>query len=158
MKLFDCRYDYETPAERGTGRIVLIAEDEDAAIAKAKMIGGADSNFTNCSAVEAFGGFIRMGEKVLADAIEVKREEAEKAEAQRLPRFHFQVAAMATVIARDRFAAYKQLSWMVKQDTPPDGLKRKVVSKEPLEETQSRFDRNAQYTETRIFQGGKAGG
>jgi hypothetical protein len=58
MKLFDCRYNYETREEKGVGRIAVTAKDENDAILKVQMIAGADSRCTNCTfRIASFSSF-----------------------------------------------------------------------------------------------------
>ena len=155
MDLFDCKYTYETPQERGHGRIALCASDEAEAIAKVRMIVGADSSMTDCEASRCGQGFIRLGSSVDATETEITQQQAVTRERAVAQRFEFDVAARATVIAVDRWEAYRKLANMVRQNQPPVGLKRKVVGKEPVE-TMSRFDQNAIFRQTQFLQGGKA--
>ena len=156
VKLFQCQYNYETPEEKGIGRLALIATSEDDAIIKTKMIAGADSRCTDCIATEVRSGFLRLGHHVIEDEKQIQaRENAERARSV-APRYLFEVAAKAEVVASDKWDAYRKFGGMVKQSTPPPGLKRKVVSQELLDNI-TRREANEQYSVTRIFQGGKAG-
>jgi hypothetical protein len=158
MKLFDCRYNYETREEKGVGRIAVTAKDENDAILKVQMIAGADSRCTNCSATESPGGFLRLGQTIKADEAEIIRQEVAMREKQVSARYRFDVAARATVVASDQWAAYKKLAKLVREEIPPPGLKRKVVGKEMIDEKPSNFEANAIYSVSKIFAGGKAGG
>ena len=151
MGLFHCTFDYVTAHVRGWGEMLVMARDADEAEIKAKMRAGAWSEATNVRAREVDAGIFELSHKT-EDAVVVEREARERGVA---PRYMFTVAAKADVVAVDRWQAYKKLANMVKQDTPPPSLQRKVVEQTPVDDV-THAEANAIFKRTQFLAGGAA--